>query len=76
MQNSIEECLGKGCRWFEGKADSRCFKLGVLPRCSPDLKQAQIDKESVELKPRECKWCGEISTRTVMGLCGKCCRFN
>lgn len=33
-----EKCLGKGCRWFTGKADSSCFFIGVLPNCSPSLK--------------------------------------
>lgn len=33
-----QKCLGKACRWFRGKADSRCFFNGVLPECSPKLK--------------------------------------
>jgi len=36
-----EECLGKSCRWFAGRADSLCFRVGVLPHCGPELKAAK-----------------------------------
>jgi len=33
------ECLGNSCRFYIEKPDNICFKQGVLPRCSPELKQ-------------------------------------
>lgn len=36
-----EYCLGDACRWYNQKSDAICFKQGVLPRCSPELKQVR-----------------------------------
>jgi hypothetical protein len=36
-----EHCLGRGCKWYVGKADATCFHQGVLPDCSPTLKSAR-----------------------------------
>ena len=35
-------CLGNSCRFYKEKPDAICFKQGVLPRCSPALKQARM----------------------------------
>ena len=37
----MEECLGETCRFYVMKPDNICFKQGVLPRCSPELKASR-----------------------------------
>jgi len=39
MEYTKGECLGHSCRFYYEKPDNICFKQGVLPRCSPKLKQ-------------------------------------
>ena len=35
----MESCLGNSCRFYNIKPDTICFHSGVLPKCSPELKQ-------------------------------------
>jgi hypothetical protein len=44
------ECLGQSCRWFKGKPTAECFRLGVLPHCSPMLKEEKkrTEREAME----------------------------
>ena len=46
-----EYCLGNSCRFYREKPDAICFKQGVLPECSPALKQVRtkLDNTSVEM---------------------------
>ena len=45
------ECLGHNCRFYNEKPDAICFKQGVLPRCSPELKEARkkLDKAAPDM---------------------------
>lgn len=55
-------CSGQGCTCFEGKADAKCFKLGIFPECSPDLKQKEIDRQK--------KWCPQHGYPVPCYKCG------
>ena len=45
------ECLGGSCRFYYVQPDMICFKQGVLPRCSPGLKnkRKELDAAAPEL---------------------------
>jgi len=46
-----EYCLGNSCRFYNESPDAICFKQGVLPHCSPELKQRRksIDNSAVDM---------------------------
>jgi len=38
--------------------------------------QRYFEIDDVEVRDRECKWCGKTTKRTKMGICSECGRFN
>jgi len=46
-----EYCLGNSCRFYNEKPDAICFKQGVLPKCSPELRQTRkkLDTSSPDM---------------------------
>ena len=50
MKYTEGECLGRSCRFYIGRDSFTCFKLGVLPRCSPSLKEKRIKLDNTAPK--------------------------
>ena len=45
------KCLGNSCRFYCDKPDAICFKQGILPECSPELKaeRKKLDNAAPDL---------------------------
>jgi hypothetical protein len=48
-----EYCLGNSCRFYKANIDAVCFNEGVLPKCSPALKQARMKLDSASPEMHE-----------------------